>query len=397
MLIRLKALWRKETISLLRDTEGVAVLFLMPMMFILIMSFALKDAFNPQKHAQLTVAIIQEGKDAEAQAYYERLNDPKNSWSNQKNYSTRASAQAAILERKLQAAIIVPADPNEKSIPLLIDGSLAPTQLQLFESQVLAITGEHRAKTWAKQLGAALPMGGGTDNAQADGDNAQSAKKMIQLEPIGKRAIKPNATQQSVPAWLVFALFFIVSPISNVFLAEREMGTLTRLKALGIPPIFLLIGKFLPYFILNQLQTIALLLLGRYIMPLLGADPFLFDFHWDTLFVLSSALSLAAIGWSLFIAVVVRTAQQASVIGGTSNMVMAAIGGIMVPKFVMPSELRFLSQFSPMNWGLEAFHELILYQSTVAGIAHQLIYLCSFGLICFTLAAILLYKQRLSS
>src|SRR3977135_1140381 len=43
---RLLALWEKETLVLSRDVLGLAVLFLMPAAFIVIMSLALSDVFR---------------------------------------------------------------------------------------------------------------------------------------------------------------------------------------------------------------------------------------------------------------------------------------------------------------------------------------------------------------
>jgi len=45
------------------------------------------------------------------------------------------------------------------------------------------------------------------------------------------RTIKfPSAVQQSVPAWLVFSMFFIVIPISNTFIAEADTGHAFKTK-----------------------------------------------------------------------------------------------------------------------------------------------------------------------
>ncbi len=57
-----------------------------------------------------------------------------------------------------------------------------------------------------------------------------------------------------------------------------------------------------------------------------------------------------------------ETHEQASTVGGVSNLLMGAMGGVMVPVFVMPDAMQKLAAFSPMNWGLEAFLEILLRQ-----------------------------------
>ena len=41
-------------------------------------------------------------------------------------------------------------------------------------------------------------------------------------------------------------------------------------------------------------------------------------------------------------------------------MVLAALGGVWVPVFMMPNFMQFISNLSPMNWGLNAFYDVFL-------------------------------------
>ena len=73
-------------------------------------------------------------------------------------------------------------------------------------------------------------------------------------------------------------------------------------------------------------------------------------------------------------------------LSGLGNIVLAAIGGIMVPQFVMPVALQNIAQLSPMAWGLDAFLELLLYGGGIADIASHLIKLSVFGSCALVLA-----------
>ena len=55
---RLLALWTKETLALLRDRHGLAALFVMPIIFILVMTMALHDAFMPGAAIDVAYAIV---------------------------------------------------------------------------------------------------------------------------------------------------------------------------------------------------------------------------------------------------------------------------------------------------------------------------------------------------
>ena len=49
--------------------------------------------------------------------------------------------------------------------------------------------------------------------------------------------------QQNVPAWLVFGAFFVVIPLSNTLIRERQQGTLRRLRTMPVGQGTLLVGK----------------------------------------------------------------------------------------------------------------------------------------------------------
>jgi len=63
-----------------------------------------------------------------------------------------------------------------------------------------------------------------------------------------------------------------------------------------------------------------------------------------------------------------RTIEQATVVGG-EDVADAAIGGIMVPRFVMPPAMQGVTQISPMAWALDGFHAVILRHGTAADVA----------------------------
>ena len=202
---------------------------------------------------------------------------------------------------------------------------------------------------------------------------------------------RPTAVQQNVPAWLIFAVFFISVPFSATFIRERQLGMHARLRTLAVPPFVLIAGKFVPYFVVNQLQIAAMLLAGVYLVPLLGGDQLELNGSSSALILLCFCLSGAALGLAIFVAIVARTFEQATMLSGLGNIVLAAIGGIMVPSFIMPASMQKLAELSPMAWGLEAFLQLFLHNGGIADISPALLKLALLGL-CSTLAAIALHR-----
>jgi ABC-2 type transport system permease protein len=204
----------------------------------------------------------------------------------------------------------------------------------------------------------------------------------------------PSAVQQSVPGWLVFGVFFVVVPLSNTFIRERQLGTLRRLRSTNLGWHTVLLGKLIPYFAVNQLQVALMLAAGSWLVPLLGGEALRLGGSWLALAVISASLSIAALGLALLIAVVSRTTEQATLLGSTGNILLAAIGGIMVPKFVMPETMRQIASFSPMSWGLEGFLDVMLRGGGIKAIAPEAAGLTALGLVAILLAGVL-HQRRI--
>lgn len=210
--------------------------------------------------------------------------------------------------------------------------------------------------------------------------------------PAGGEA--PTAVQQNVPAWLVFALFFVAIPFSNSFIRERQVGAQRRLRTTNIGAFAQFFGKLAPYFVINQLQVVLMLAAGVYLVPLLGGHALQLNGDVGALIALSIALSLAALGYALLIAVTARTTEQASLTAGLGNIVLAVIGGVMVPRFVMPEGLQQIAGLSPMSWGVDGFLELFLRAGGIGDIWPELAKLAGFGLFAVALARVLYRPQE---
>jgi ABC-2 type transport system permease protein len=78
------------------------------------------------------------------------------------------------------------------------------------------------------------------------------------------------------------------------------------------------------------------------------------------LLVVSVALALVANGMGLMVASVGRTEAQVSALSVLLAVTLSALGGMMVPAFVMPSAMRTLSLFTPHAWALSGYHDVIV-------------------------------------
>jgi len=101
------------------------------------------------------------------------------------------------------------------------------------------------------------------------------------------------------------------------------------------------------------------------------------------------AMSLAAVSFGLFIAQLVKTNEQATILAGVTNLIMAAIAGVMVPRFLMPPMMQDFAWVSPMTWGLEGYLDLFLRGGSVGDILSECAGLLVFACIMLSLALVI--------
>ncbi|MEJ8853949.1 ABC transporter permease [Variovorax robiniae] len=384
----LLALIKKELIALGRDVHGLAALFLMPVIFIVVMSLALKDYYNP-KLAALHYAVDQRDTGMPAQSI---LADWKRTHGMPQPLPADWQAQLTngqlkyviVLQPGLSDALHADALPTAAHMRLLAEPGIDGNLFNALRAELVGVAGEVKGRLEATVSGGPPPPPGA------------SMATLLQAERFAPSGPRPTAVQQSVPAWLVFGMFFVVASMSSLFIQERASGTLGRLRSLGVPTGMLLVSKALPYLGVNALQAALMLAVGIWLMPALGGDALsLAGVHWGALVVALAAIGLAAVSLSLALACAVRTHAQAATVGPVANVLMAAIGGIMVPKFVMPAAMQHVAEWSPMNWGLEALLTVLLRGGGLAAMVQDLVRLLVFSAAMLALAA-LLFRRRVA-
>ena len=379
---------KKEFKLIFRDIHALLVLFLMPSIFILIMSLALKNTYSQNIESKLKVAIIsQNSKDIDL--LIEELN--KNPYFEAK-IENSTSNKDLIYELKYDFAIKLDSDfknqINKNSKDFFIEIFSKPN----IKYEFYTILKNEIVKNISKSITKDFFI-----NSKIDAKNLDNLDNLISNQYIFKNEKDNsviNSVQQSVPAWLIFFMFFILIPISNTFINEKNFGTIQRIKSINIPLYTLLLGKILPYFIINQIQLIFMILIGIYIVPLFGGDSLKIEGSYFLIILISFAISFAAISFALLIANISKTTEEATSIGGVINIIFAAIAGIMVPKFVMPQFMQDLSLFSPMSWGLESFIEILVNNGSFSDIKSYLLYLVIFGTMCLIFANFILNKGK---
>ncbi|MCG6534628.1 MAG: ABC transporter permease [Syntrophales bacterium LBB04] len=403
-MIKILYVLKKEFLLIIRDIHAVAVLFIMPAVFIMIMSLAMRDLFEIHGNVTIDVLALNQDGGKEATAFLKAMDKPGTfRFHVIDKKAALAEVKQQMLARDYKFALIIKENFSAfvekdaklkagKPLELLVNPAVNVQTRLVLKS---ALDGELAKLTWNAMLdrmGSLLAMGGIDRTKLKAADGSEIAVEYVYRE--GQQYGIPSSVQQSVPAWLVFSMFFIVIPISNTFISERGQGTLMRLKSMNVSRFHLIMGKMAPYLLINAIQVVAMLAVGVYIVPLCGGTALTLGESTGGLILIAASVSFSAISLALLIASVAKTTEQATTIGGVLNIIFGALGGIMVPKFVMPGFMQQLANLSPMSWGLEGFLDIFLRHGNAADVFQKSLYLFISGVVMLTLTAVLLQRRR---
>ena len=199
-----------------------------------------------------------------------------------------------------------------------------------------------------------------------------------------------------MPGWTIFALFWIVQVLTINLITERQSGAFKRIIIAPISPIHFIIGKVTPFFLISFLQAIIMFSIGVFILPLFGC-PALEIKNVLGLILVTMSISFVAISFSLLIASVSKTIFLAASVSALIIILMAVVGGIMVPRFIMPQFMQKISLFVPHAWALDGYLNILVRDYNLIQILPNIAVLIGFGLFSFVISMYFFKKMIKSS
>ncbi len=188
---------------------------------------------------------------------------------------------------------------------------------------------------------------------------AHTAIKAIPATKDDARSL-PNATQHNVPAWTIFAMFFMVMSLGSSLVREKLNGSFVRLKTMPTNFLTALFSKQIVYMIVAIIQLVVIFSLGIWLFPTMDLPKLYLPSDLFALTIVSLLTAWCAVNYASAVGVLSETLEQANGYGAVSVVILAAIGGIMVPAFAMPPIFKYVMLLSPLHWCLEAYYGLFL-------------------------------------
>lgn len=365
---------RKDLKLLSRDRRSVVLLLLLPLGFISILGMTTGQFLTSSNAARkLAVQIVQQDPDPLAQQFAADLGTNRSM-----DVSTEPdldTAKVAVDRGAATIGLVIGPEFTKRVDDLSIGdilnsrrgplaNGLSSLDLQVFSRPATMTDAALLEKLiFAEALRSILPTVA-SKNAiarrwvTADGEEETAQEPAIPSES----AVPPENPGTGVyrilvPGFTVMFVFFLVNIMARSFIAERDLGTLRRLRLAPLSTVELLVGKTVPFFLVSLAQCGLLFVCGRLLFGMSwGPEP-----AWLVLAIISTSLGATSLG--LLLATVVKTDQQVSAYGTSLVLILGGISGCFLPREWLPPLMKQLSLATPHAWALSAFDTVLAHDT----------------------------------
>jgi ABC-2 type transport system permease protein len=415
----------KETLLLKRDIEGVILMFIMPLSLVIVVALLQQRTYQNLEEKKIPIVIVDHDNDSLGIAFRNGIRNSKMfevTEITDRNPMTLNEARKNVADGKFQIGIFIPENTTNtiknraiglvrKQLPFNIKSEQIQHNKQvvikLFFDPITKLSfrdlTQSKLNEFASQTETRIVFQ--TYSKVIDALTNQSSEINFPEEPIitfnedfvseYTGGIIPNAVQHNVPAWTLFGMFLICIPIAGNIIKERNEGCMARLKTIPVSYLGIMSGKSFVYIFICLMQAALIVLVGIYIMPLLGLPKLIINNNWGALFTITLASAFAASGYGVAIGTIATSNTQASTFGSVSTVILAAIGGVWIPVMVMPDIMRRISELSPMNWGIQGYYDVFLRNAGTPEILPNALKLFAFYIVC-TSISLYFRKYRVS-
>ena len=351
----------KDTRIFFRDRAAMTFAFLLPFVFVIGFSLALRGAGPDHDPLQFTIAT-QETTGISQQAL-ETIVVATDGLAKAMEYD---DALVAVEAGEIEGFIAFPEDFTQR----LLSGEMTSLEVAVGDVQP---ADEAALRGFAQEIAARFSEAQTTLAAViALGDTEAAASVMsellsdtsgpaveVQVEQVGE--IAPfNTSNFVLPGYLTMFVFFTAAMGAEALARERQTHTLERLMANGVRRESLIVGKFLAGGIIGVVQVIVMWVVGALAFNIdLGASPV-------AVILLSLLMVVASAAFGVLLASFVGNVRTASAAGVLTSLVLAPIGGSWWPLFITPPFMQSLARLTPHGWANGGLNKLMLFgaQST---------------------------------
>lgn len=337
----LLALIKKEFLQMVRDPSSILIAFVLPMILLIIYMYGI-NLDTPKVRAALLVeqptVLTDELSAAFNQSRYMKV----------VNVNNREQAYQMLRDTEVAGLIVIPQDFEEKvscgsaaELQLITDGSETNSANYVYSYTQAGLSSWYQTR-----------------------ESSVAIQQPIVLQSVFWYNQDMNSHYSILPSSLAITMTLIGILLTGMVVArEWERGTMEALLAAGVNRLDLVLGKYIPYFILGMLSLYANVLACIYIFDI----PFRGSFV--SLSIFGSFFLLTCLGIGLLISTKMKSqflaAQLSFMIGFIPSLLFS---GMIFPLQSMPDLFQPIPRFIPARY----FVLLIQSEFLVGGISNQM-------------------------
>lgn len=366
------ALVSKDLRLLSRDRGAVFLTFAWPLLLAIFFgALGFGGRTDEGEGGSMTVLVIDDDRSEASAALLEQLGaDPRMDLES----ADLADARERVRTGAAPAYLHIPAGYGRAPSPLF--DPVAPARhvelgvdpRRRAEAELLA--GATKLAAW-QALGRELP-GGGTHSEPIMLDYHS-------VEPGSAHVSQPPSPYAvTFPQGIIWAVLACAATFAVSLVDEHKRGTLLRLAIAPVSRLTILAGKAGACLIAIVIMQVVLLLVAMFGFGVRAQNPAL-------LALALACTALGFVGLMTLLAVLGRRTQSAAGLSWAVLMLMAMLGGGMLPLFLMPSWLQALATASPVAWALTAIEGAVWRGFSLGELALPCAALLVLGAVCMAI------------
>ncbi len=363
-------IWTVVRVGLLRMWHGrteMLLTFVVPIAFFTIFAFIFDEQIGLGKSPRVNVALVDEdGTElsrellaALAEQETLRVYSPDGVGDPPYLFDSADPAQRLVLEGGLPLAVVVPegwgasfANPGKEppGIRILADSS-DPVATQVVSALIQQLAGRTLAGRAQGLIEAALSFSG---NPQAASATARFTKP-VDVEVVDLFSADKASPVVSMYAAGIAVMFLLFGAVGNAgsLLEEEESQTLERLMCSRLGMTRLIAGKWLLLWLVGIVQVTVMFVWAQlaFGVDLLG--------HLPGFAVMTVVTAGAASSFALTLAALCRSRVQLNAVAVILILSMSALGGSMVPRYVMSESMQRFGKITFNAWALDGYTKVL--------------------------------------
>lgn len=409
---KLLASLKKEILLLWSDKAGLLLMFAMPLLLVFVITIIQDSATRIASENKISILAVNHDSGGSGKELLEKLTASGMFEFTLRNELSREGINQELLSKGILMALYIPPDFTSKltggageisslmlrDLGIEQEGSVVssppkpnvsfyfdPVLQENFTTSVQNIVG-----AFVTQVETALVIDQLYEDTEIEARPDELKGRMlanrVKIDMFatgrGGSGLRPNSTQHNVPAWTIFAMFFMVVSLGSNVVKERNSGSFLRLKTMPTSFFLVIFSKMLVYVLLAVLQVALIFSIGIFLFRKIGLPGLVIPGNYGAFITVVLLSSLAAVSYALLVGTLARSQEQANGFGAISIVLFAALGGIWVPTFIMPEFMQVISMFSPLQWCLQGFYTLFLKEGSWVDLKWVILSITAFVMAC---------------